>query len=199
MAASGNFGNMFSVVIASLFLPFLPMLPIHILIQNLLCDFSQMGMPFDRVDAEFLTKPRKWDTKSLKAFMVILGPISSIFDVLCFLVMFYVIKANTAELAPLFQCGWFIFGTVSQILIIHMIRTAKIPFFQSNGSKRLYLSTSLVVIVTLLIGFTDLGSGVNMLKAPILFMPWLVFLLISYCVCVQVIKKVYVNRYGEWL
>ena len=114
MAASGNFGNMISVIVASLFLPFLPMLPVQILTQNLLCDFSQMGIPFDNVDPEYLQKPRKWETRSIKSFMAFMGPLSSVFDILCFAVMWWIIKANTPAMAPLFQCGWFVFGTVSR-------------------------------------------------------------------------------------
>ena len=100
MAASGNFGNMISVIFASILLPFLPMLPVQILVQNLLCDFSQMGMPFDSVDEEYIKKPRKWETKSIKSFITYMGPLSSIFDIMLFAVMWWAIKANTMELAP---------------------------------------------------------------------------------------------------
>ncbi|MCL2001288.1 MAG: magnesium-translocating P-type ATPase, partial [Planctomycetes bacterium] len=130
MATSGNFGNMFSVLIASVFLPFLPMLPIHILMQNLLCEFSQIGIPFDGVDAEYIKSPRKWDAASIRRFIFFMGPQSSFFDLACFAVLWWVIGANTIGMAPVFQCGWFVFGTVSQALVIHLIRTAKIPFFR---------------------------------------------------------------------
>ena len=199
MAASGNFGNMISVIAASIFLPFLPMLPIHILTQNLLCDFSQMGIPFDKVDNEYLDKPRKWETKSIKQFMFILGPLSSLFDLLCFAVMWFIIKANTQELAPLFQCGWFIFGTVSQILIIHMIRTAKTPFFQSRASWALMVSTLLVTIIALVFAFTPLSVILDMQTLPFTFIPWLILLLVGYGLASQFIKKYYIQKYGEWL
>ncbi|MCL2508737.1 MAG: magnesium-translocating P-type ATPase [Oscillospiraceae bacterium] len=199
MAASGNFGNMISVVVASVFLPFLPMLPIHILTQNLLCDFSQMGIPFDSVDKEYTKRPRKWETKSIKSFMAYMGPISSVFDVLCFAVMWWIVKANTPELAPLFQCGWFVFGTVSQILVIHMIRTAKIPFLQSKPSLPLLVSTVVVAVVAIAVGFSRFAAGIEMSKLPLAYVPWLVLILALYCFSAQLIKKIYVKRYGEWL
>jgi Mg2+-importing ATPase len=199
MAASGNFGNMISVIIASIFLPFLPMLPVQLLTQNLLCDFSQMGIPFDSVDKEYIKQPRKWDTGSIKSFMAFLGPVSSVFDVLCFIVMWRAIGADRVELAPLFQCGWFVFGTVSQVLAIHMIRTAKLPFLQSRPSLPLFLSTFIVMAVAVVTGFTDFAVGLDMQRLPLEFIPWLVAILAGYLLCVQLIKRVYVRRYGQWM
>lgn len=199
MAASGNFGNMISVIAASIFLPFLPMLPVQILTQNLLCDFSQMGMPFDRVDEEYIKKPRKWETKSIKSFMTYMGPLSSVFDILCFAVMWWIIGANTVELAPIFQSGWFVFGTVSQVLVIHMIRTAKIPFLQSKSSIPLLISTALVAIISIVVGFSQLAIGIDMLPLPIKFAPWLALILAAYFLSSQWIKRFYIRRYGEWL
>lgn len=199
MAASGNLGNMISIIVASIFLPFLPMLPVQILTQNLLCDFSQMGMPFDRVDKEYIKKPRKWETRSIKSFMAFMGPLSSVFDILCFAVMWWVIGANTRELSPLFQSGWFVFGTVSQVLVIHMIRTAKIPFLQSRPSLPLFLSTFIVAAVAIITGFTNFAIGLDMLRLPTLYIPWLLILLAGYLLCVQLIKKFYIRRYGEWM
>ncbi len=199
MAASGNFGNMISVIAASIFLPFLPMLPVQILTQNLLCDFSQMGIPFDSVDKEYLEKPRKWETSSIRSFMAFLGPLSSVFDLLCFAVLWRVVGANKMELAPLFQCGWFVFGTVSQVLIIQMIRTAKIPFLQSKPSFPLFFSTFAVAAVVLVVGFTDLSIGLDMLPLPVSFIPWLALILSGYGLSAQLIKKVYVRWYKEWL
>lgn len=134
MTASSNFGNMFSVMFASAFLPFLPMMPIHLLIQNLLYDISQTTIPFDRMDPEFLRKPRKWDASDLKRFMIYIGPISSIFDIVTYLVMWHVFGCNSPEHQSLFQSGWFIEGLLSQTLIVHMIRTRKIPFIQSRAT-----------------------------------------------------------------
>lgn len=199
MAASGNFGNMISVIVASLFLPFLPMLPVQILTQNLLCDFSQMGIPFDNVDPEYLQKPRKWETRSIKSFMAFMGPLSSVFDILCFAVMWWIIKANTPAMAPLFQCGWFVFGTVSQVLVIHMIRSGKVPFVQSMAAKPLLLSTTIVALAAVLVGFSTLASGLDMAPLPLGFLPWLVFLLAGYCLSTQFFKAIYIRRFGEWL
>ena len=134
MTASSNFGNMFSVMFASAFLPFLPMMPIHLLIQNLLYDISQTTIPFDRMDPEFLRKPRRWDASDLKRFMIYIGPISSIFDIVTYLVMWHVFGCNSPEHQSLFQSGWFIEGLLSQTLIVHMIRTRKIPFIQSRAT-----------------------------------------------------------------
>ncbi len=199
MAASGNFGNMISVIVASIFLPFLPMLPVQILTQNLLCDFSQMGIPFDSVDKEYLMKPRKWETKSIKSFMAYMGPLSSVFDILCFAIMWKIIGANSMELAPLFQCGWFVFGTVSQVLVIHMIRTGKVPFLQSRPAKSLLISTAIVAVAALFIGFSDLAVGLDMMKLPLSFAPWLALVLAGYCLSTQLLKAVYIKKFGEWL
>lgn len=199
MAASGNFGNMISVIAASIFLPFLPMLPIHILTQNLLCDFSQMGIPFDSVDQEYMEKPRKWETKSIKSFMAFMGPLSSIFDILCFAVMWWIIGANTNELAPLFQCGWFVFGTVSQVLVIHMMRTAKIPFLQSKPSVPLVISTFIVAVIAVVVAFSGMAVGIDMMTLPLSFAPWLALLLGGYCLAAQLFKAVYIRWYKEWL
>ncbi len=199
MAASGNFGNMISVIAASIFLPFLPMLPVQILVQNLLCDFSQMGIPFDSVDKEYLKKPRRWDTKSIRSFMTFLGPLSSVFDILCFAILWRVLGANKPELAPLFQGGWFVFGTVSQILIIHMIRTGKKPFLQSKPSPALFFSTLTVAIIALAVSFTNLSIGLDMIPLPVSFIPWLFLLLVGYGLSAELIKKAYMKRYKEWL
>jgi Mg2+-importing ATPase len=132
MTASSNFGNVFSVLIASIFLPFLPMLPIQLLVQNLLYDISQVSIPWDDVDHDYLKLPRKWDAGDIARFMVFIGPISSIFDVVTFFVMWNVFCANTVEKQSLFQSGWFVVGLLTQTLIVHMIRTQHIPFFQAE-------------------------------------------------------------------
>ncbi|HEY4798416.1 MAG TPA: magnesium-translocating P-type ATPase, partial [Bacteroidia bacterium] len=131
MTASSNFGNMFSVLGASAFLPFLPMLPIQILIQNLLYDVSQISIPWDKMDAEYIERPKKWNASGIAKFMMFIGPISSVFDYATFALMYFVFKANAPEHQSLFQSGWFIEGLLSQTLIVHMIRTRKIPFIQS--------------------------------------------------------------------
>lgn len=199
MAASGNFGNMISVIVASIFLPFLPMLPVQILTQNLLCDFAQMGMPFDTVDSEYLKRPRKWETKSIQSFMGYMGPLSSVFDIVCFAILWWVIKADTANAAPLFQCGWFVFGTVSQVLVIHMIRTAKLPFLQSRPAPALVASSLIVAVLALVVGFSVLAVGIDMSPLPLSFLPWLALMLIGYFLLTQLTKRFYIKRHGEWL
>ena len=199
MATSGNFGNMFSIIISSIFLPFLPMLPVHILVQNLLCDLSQMGIPFDSVDKEFLRTPRKWSAEGIKKFMYVLGPISSIFDCLCFLVLFFIIRANTMDLAPIFQCGWFLFGTISQVVIIHMIRTEKRAFTESIASIPLLLSTLIVVALASLIAFTGVSSIFGMAKLPLIYPLWLLILILGYSIVIEITKKIYLKKYKEWL
>jgi Mg2+-importing ATPase len=199
MATSGNFGNMISVIIASIFLPFLPLLPIHILIQNLLCDFAQIGMPFDNVDKKYLEHPKKWDTKGIKHFMFAFGIISSVLDILCFLVLWFVLKFNCVEKAVMFQTGWFAFGIISQTWIIHMIRTHKIPFAQSQASKQLLISTFSIVAITILITFTNLATVFDLSKLPINYLGWIVILLIIYSLVIQIYKKIYIKINKEWL
>lgn len=199
MATSGNFGNIISIIVASLFLPFLPMLPVQLLTQNLLNDFAQIGMSFDNIDDEYLLKPKSWDTESVKTFMHWLGSLSSIFDILCFLILWNLIGANSIDKAALFQGGWFIFGTLSQILIIYMIRTNKRPFIKSKPSRELVLSTTLVVIIACVIAFTNLAVGLDMMPLPLKFIPWLILLLMGYMLTVQIFKKLYVKRYDEWI
>lgn len=199
MATSGNFGNMLSVMVASVCLPFLPLLPIHILIQNLLCDFAQLGMPFDHVDEENIRKPKKWETKSIKRFMFSLGTISSLLDIACFAVLWFLFQFNNIEKESLFQNGWFIFGIISQTLIIHMIRTEKIPFIQSKASKQLTISTLVVTIIALIIGFTNIATIFDLAPLPITFLIWLIILMISYGIIIQLYKTIYVKKYKQWL
>ena len=199
MATSGNFGNMVSIIIASMFLPFLPLLPIHILIQNLLNDFAQLGMPFDNVDEEYIRKPKTWDTKGIKKFMFAFGFISTILDLLCFAVLWFVLKFNTVEKATLFQTGWFCFGIISQSLIIHMIRTNKIPFVQSKSSKQLIISTFAITIITILITFTGIAGIFDMQKLPYIYLLWGFGLMVVYIVFIQIYKKIYLKRNKSWL
>lgn len=199
MATSGNFGNMLSIIIASLFLPFLPMLPIHILIQNLLNDFAQIGMPFDNVDQEYLQKPKKWNTKELKNFMFIFGIISTILDILCFSLLWNVMKFNTIEKASLFQTGWFSFGIISQTLIIHLMRTSKIPFITSKPSIQLIISTLAITILTILISFTNISIIFDLRKLPIKYGIIIISLLAIYALIIQLYKKVYLRKNKEWL
>lgn len=199
MTASSNFGNMFSVMFASAFLPFLPMMPIHLLIQNLLYDISQTTIPFDRMDPEFLRKPRKWDASDLKRFMIYIGPISSIFDIVTYLVIWHVFGCNSPEHQSLFQSGWFIEGLLSQTLIVHMIRTRKIPFIQSRATWPVIGMTTLVMVIGIVIPFTSFGASIGLQALPLSYFPWLMGILLSYCVLTQLIKNWYVRRFSSWL
>ena len=199
MTASSNFGNMFSVMFASAFLPFLPMMPIHLLIQNLLYDISQTTIPFDRMDPEFLRKPRRWDASDLKRFMIYIGPISSIFDIVTYLVMWHVFGCNSPEHQSLFQSGWFIEGLLSQTLIVHMIRTRKIPFIQSRATWPVIGMTTLVMVIGIVIPFTSFGASIGLQALPLSYFPWLVGILLSYCVLTQLVKNWYIRKFSGWL
>lgn len=199
MTASSNFGNMFSVMFASAFLPFLPMMPIHLLIQNLLYDISQTTIPFDRMDPEFLRKPRRWDASDLKRFMIYIGPISSIFDIVTYLVMWHVFGCNSPEHQSLFQSGWFIEGLLSQTLIVHMIRTRKIPFIQSRATWPVIGMTTLVMVIGIVIPFTSFGASIGLQALPLSYFPWLVGILFSYCVLTQLVKNWYIRKFSGWL
>ena len=199
MTASSNFGNMFSVMFASAFLPFLPMMPIHLLIQNLLYDISQTTIPFDRMDPEFLKKPRKWDASDLSRFMIYIGPISSIFDIATYLVMWYVFSCNSPEHQTLFQTGWFVEGLLSQTLIVHMIRTRKIPFIQSRATWPVMGLTFLIMAVGILIPFTAFGRSIGLTALPLGYFPWLIGILLSYCILTQLVKNWYIRKFVRWL
>ena len=199
MATSGNFGNMISVILATIFLPFLPLLPVHILIQNLLNDFAQIGMPFDNVDKEYLKKPKTWNTEGIKKFMVAFGFISTVLDLLCFGVLWFIFGFNTPEKAIMFQSGWFMFGILSQTLIIHLIRTNKIPFIESRSSKQLLISTFSIVLITLLICFTDIAIIFDLHRMPLSYMLWILLLMFIYVILIQIYKKVYIKKNNEWL
>lgn len=199
MATSGNFGNMISIIIASIFLPFLPLLPIHILIQNLLCDFAQIGMPFDNVDNEYIRMPKKWNTKEIKSFMFAFGGISTILDLACFAIMWFVLKFDSVEKAALFQTGWFAFGIISQTLIIHTIRTHKVPFIKSRASKQLLISTITITVITLVITFTDIATIFDLRRLPAQYILWIFVLLAVYGIFIQLYKKIYIRKHNKWL
>lgn len=198
MTASSNFGNVFSVLVASAFIPFLPMLAIHLLIQNLMYDISQLSLPWDRMDKEFLRKPRKWDARNIGRFMLWIGPTSSIFDITTFALMWYVFAANKPEMQSLFQSGWFVEGLLSQTLVVHMLRTQKIPFVQSTAALPVMLMTGLVCALGIYIPFSPLGAMVGLQPLPWQYFPWLAGTLLSYCIVAQTMKTIYVRRFGQW-
>ncbi|MDR0287939.1 MAG: HAD-IC family P-type ATPase, partial [Clostridiales bacterium] len=199
MASSGNFGNMFSVLAASLFLPFLPMLPIQILTQNLLYDFSQIAIPLDRMDEEYIKKPQKWDARSIQHFMFWLGPVSSLFDITTFIILFFIFKFNTTDKASYFQTGWFMEGLLSQTMIVHLVRTSKIPFIESRAAKPLIFSTLLTSIVGLILPYTFIGTGLSMKAITPIYMLYLLGVIVLYATLVQFVKKFYVRKYGSWM
>ncbi len=195
MAASSNFGNMFSVVGASVLLPFLPMLPIQVLTNNLLYDFSQTGIPTDTVDAEWLARPRKWALGEIRRYIILIGPVSSIFDYLTYFVMLYVFNAwaNPA----LFHTGWFVESLLTQTLIIHVIRTNKIPFIQSRASKTLILTSLLIVALGVWLTVSPLAGMLGFVSLPALYWPILLAMLVCYVGLTQLVKTWFVRRYGD--
>lgn len=195
MAASSNFGNMFSVVGGSLFLPFLPMLPIQIITNNLLYDFSQSAIPTDDVDPEYLLKPRQWRIDEIEKFILWIGPISSIFDYLTFAMMIFIFGAYTNP--ALFHTGWFVESLLTQTLIIHVLRTKKLPFFQSRASTILTLTTGIIVAIGIYLPYSFLANALGLVPLPILFWPLLAAMLVAYVLLAQVGKYFVARRYPD--
>jgi Mg2+-importing ATPase len=199
MAASSNFGNMFSMLGASALLPFLPMLPVQVLTQNLLYDISQISLPWDRMDAEYLVKPRKWETGGIARFMLYIGPISSIFDYATFAIMWFVFKAQTPATQGLFQSGWFVEGLLSQTLIVHMIRTRKIPFIQSTAATPLTIMTVIIMIAGIYLPFSPFAATFKFMPLPASYFIYLFTILLGYCLLTQVVKVWFINKFSQWL
>ncbi|WP_297892406.1 magnesium-translocating P-type ATPase [uncultured Desulfovibrio sp.] len=214
MTASSNFGNMFSVLAASAFLPFLPMLSIHLILLNLIYDLSCTAIPWDNVDKEYLRVPRKWDASSIGKFMLWIGPTSSVFDITTYLLMYFVIcpmmcggqlfhqiadPALQAQYIAVFQAGWFVESMWSQTLVIHMIRTPKIPFFQSRASASVTLVTFTGIAVLTMIPFTAFGASIGLGTLPPVYFAWLAVTILMYMVLATIAKKAFVWKYGELL
>ncbi len=214
MTASSNFGNMFSVLVASAFIPFLPMLPIHILVLNLIYDISCIMIPWDNVDEDYLRKPRKWDASSISKFMIWLGPSSSIFDIITYVVMFLVIcplvtggsysslSGNSEALAlfiALFHSGWFIESLWTQTLVIHLIRSPKIPFIQSRASFQVVTLTTLGILIGTVLPYTPIGGALQFVKLPAIYFAFLLAVLICYLLLVSLIKALFIRKYKELL
>ncbi|EXG85443.1 magnesium-translocating P-type ATPase [Clostridium sp. ASBs410] len=214
MTASSNFGNMFSVLAASAFLPFIPMLPIHLILLNLIYDLSCTAIPWDNVDKEYLAVPRKWDASSIGKFMIWIGPTSSVFDITTYLLMYFIIcpamtgglmfhqltdPAMQAYFIALFQAGWFVESMWSQTLVIHMIRTPKIPFIQSHASLSVTLLTFTGITALTIIPFTKLGASIGLAALPPVYFAWLALTIFLYMVLATVFKKIFIRRYGELL
>ncbi len=196
MTASSNFGNVFSVLVASAFLPFLPMLPLQLLVQNLLYDISQTAIPFDNVDPELVQQPQRWRPDDIGRFMIVFGPVSSIFDIATFAVMWFVFGATTEAASPLFQAGWFVEGLATQTLIVHMIRTQKLPFIQSRPATPLLFMTIAVVAFGMAIAVGPMAHVFKFAPLPLSYFPWWAAMMVGYIVLTQVVKRWYLKRYG---
>jgi Mg2+-importing ATPase len=195
MAASSNFGNMFSVVGASAFLPFLPMLPIQVLTNNLLYDFSQITIPTDEVDTDWLAKPRRWTIGEIQRFILFIGPISSIFDYLTFFIMLYIF--NSWHNPALFHTGWFVESLFTQTLIIHVIRTNKIPFIESRASWPLIATSLIIVSVGAWLTVSPLAGTLGFVTLPPLYWLLLAIMLVCYVILTQVVKTWFFHKFGE--
>lgn len=196
LSTSFNFGEVMSVIIASVILPFLPETPIQLLVEGLLYDFGQLTLPFDNVDEENLKKPRKFSIDGLKKFMLFMGPLSSIFDLIVFAVLLLVFRLYDA---PTFQTIWFSYSIVSNLLGMHIIRTAKMPFKESNAHKLVYFSSILLAIVGVLIPYTWLGNIIGLVPIPAIYMPIIILVPILYCFVAIIAKKIYIKKYEEWI
>ncbi len=200
MALSGDFGDVFSIMIASIFLPFLPLLPIQMLFQDFIYDFSQIGIPYDNVDEEFLKKPKKWNTKGISRFMIVMGITSSLIDTLAFIIFWFVLGYNSLDQQAYFQTAWFVLCLLTELLIIHNVRTSKRPFIDSKASSILSILTLVSALLTIItpIIFTSI-SAFGFAILPIKFYIWAIILIAIYILLVTIVKKIYIKRYKEWL
>ena len=200
MALSGDLGDVFSIMLASIFLPFLPLIPIQMLLQDFIYDFSQLGIPDDNVDPEFLIAPKKWNVKNISRFMLIMVLTSSIIDALSFALFLFVFKYNSIEMASYFQTAWFVTCLITELSIIFNIRTSKIPFTESNASPKLYILTIFSMILTIItpIVLSQIKSF-DFVILPICFYICLISLVFLYFLLVLIVKKLYIKKYGEWL
>ncbi|MDT2612281.1 magnesium-translocating P-type ATPase [Enterococcus dongliensis] len=196
---SSNFGNVFSILVASAFLPFLPMLSIQLLLQNLIYDIAQLTIPWDNVDEEELRVPTKWETKGLLKFTLCIGPISSIFDIITFLVMWFTFGANTLASQNLFQTGWFMIGLTTQALVVLMVRTKKVPFIQSRPAPQVFASLLLAVAAGILVILTPIADQFDFVHLPNSYWLWYVAIVIGYMIATQLGKMIYIKIAKEWI
>ena len=212
MTASSNFGNMFSVLAASAFLPFLPLAPLQILVLNLIYDISCTAMPWDNVDADFLKQPKTWDASSISRFMIWFGPASSVFDITTFVLLYTYIcplvfggayetldAGMQVAFVGLFQAGWFVESLWTQTLVLHMLRTPKVPFLRSRASWQVTGLTSLGILAGTCIPFTTVGGALDMMPLPGAFFPWLFATLAAYMLLTTTLKGIFIKKYGELL
>ena len=213
MTASSNFGNIFSVLLASVFLPFLPMAPVQLLLLNLIYDLCCCAIPWDNVDDDYVQSPRAWDASSIARFMMWMGPTSSVFDVLTFALLFFVIcpfgcgssygdlssLAAIALFTTMFQAGWFVESMWAQSLVIHLIRTEKIPFRESVASAPVIRATIAAGVIATLIAFTPIGSALGFTAPPLLYFAFLILVITGYILLETAVKRLYIKTYGELL
>jgi Mg2+-importing ATPase len=195
MGTSSNFGNMFSVAGASLFLKFLPMLPVQILLNNILYDVSQSTIPTDNVDESYIQSPKKWDIEYIKKFITVFGPISSLFDFLTFFILLVVFAAD----ASLFQTAWFIESICTQTLVIFVIRTRLVPFYDSRPSRPLIISTVLIVLVACILPFTVIGNLFGFVRPPLIFYGVMAGLVVGYIILVELVKRWFYRKYSSFI
>ena len=210
MTVSSNFGNIFSLLFASVFLPFLPMVPVHLIVLNLIYDLSCVALPFDHVDEDFLKEPRAWTAKSITRFMSWLGPTSSIFDIITFAVMFFGIapmitgssyaeSTNPAYFLMVFQTGWFIQSMWSQTMVIYMLRSPKLPFIQSKPAFSLLVTSLFALFIVTVLPYTPLAASLKLATLNGMYFLALILITVSYMLLVTIVKKVYIKKYREWL
>lgn len=196
MAVSFNFGEVMSVIIASVLLPFLPETPIQLLVESLLYDFGQMTLPFDNVDKEYLQNPKKFDIKDLKKFMLFMGPLSSIFDLLVFGSLWLVFGIRESAVI---QTVWFSYSIVSNLIGMHIVRTSKLPIVQSNANKMVYFSSILLSIIGILVPYTFLGKAIGLVPVTLNYLNVILGISFLYCIVASFAKKIYIKKYGEWI
>lgn len=199
LTASSNYGNSLSVLMASIFLPFVPMLPIELLVQNLIYDITQIFIPWDNVDEELIAKPRKWDSKEIGKMMIVFGPTNSLFDLITFLTMWFIFGCTTNATAPLFQTGWFIEGISNSVFVLYALRTEKVPFFQSNPSWIFNLSIIVTVIFGWALPYLPIGRAMGMVYITPWYLVYIFVLMIIFCMLCQFTKKIYMKRFNRLL
>ncbi len=175
------------------------MLATQLLVQNLCYDISQLATPWDRMDEEYVRKPRTWDARGIGRFMLVLGPTSSVFDITTFLLMWHVFGADSEAHQALFQSGWFVEGLLTQTLVVHMLRTRKIPFIRSRATRPVLLMTALVMAFGIALPFSPLAPALGLTALPLSYFPWLAGTLLAYCLLTQGVKTWYIRRFNTWL
>ena len=196
LATSFNFAEVLSVIVASVAIPFLPETPIQLLVEGLLYDFGQMTLPLDNVDPEMIKKPKNFSTKSFKQFMIFMGPVSSIFDLTVFASIWFIFGVREAAT---FQTIWFVYSIISNLVGLHIIRTARIPFIQSNASKFVYLSSITLILIGILVPFTPLGAIIGLVPISFKFIALAFGVTFLYCILAMIAKKLYIKKFGEWI